>query len=221
VTLIDDIPLYEGVLLLALRDREGTICPGKHCAWAIAGAILGELILKNRIDVEQEDQKHFVRLLSSSPIGDRLVDECLSEVTCATEVRSLRSWLLHFSHLKNLKHRVAQQLCKRRILREDRGDFLHVFHRKIYPEIDHNPEALLIESLGRAAFSPASPPAPRIMVLLAITFSTGLLGLVLNEVRLLERKAEIERQIRSQKISKAIYQSITSIEAASSFFPTA
>ena len=44
--------LYEEIMLLALRDREGTIFSGTMYNFAIGGAVLAELLMAKRIDVE-------------------------------------------------------------------------------------------------------------------------------------------------------------------------
>ena len=52
-----ELHLHEEVLLLALRDREGTIASGTHYQYAIAGALLAELLLEERCVVDAEGRK--------------------------------------------------------------------------------------------------------------------------------------------------------------------
>ena len=44
--------LHEEIMLLALRDREGTVVSGTMYSYAIGGAVLAELLIEKRIDVE-------------------------------------------------------------------------------------------------------------------------------------------------------------------------
>lgn len=49
--------LQEEIMLLALRDKEGTIASGSMYQYAISGAILAELLLNNRIVVDESKKK--------------------------------------------------------------------------------------------------------------------------------------------------------------------
>ena len=49
--------LHEELMLLALRDEEGTIAPGSMYQVAIGGAVLAELLPHNRIEVEEPKKK--------------------------------------------------------------------------------------------------------------------------------------------------------------------
>jgi golgi phosphoprotein 3 len=64
--------LHECIMLLVLRDREGTIASGSY-QYAVGGAVLAELMLQKRIDVQIDRKKQFARLLSDKPCGDPLL----------------------------------------------------------------------------------------------------------------------------------------------------
>ena len=72
--------LYEEVMLLALRDEKGTIASGTMYQYAIGAAILSELLLNKRISVEEASKKKLVNLISSTPLGDPLIDQCLKKI---------------------------------------------------------------------------------------------------------------------------------------------
>src|SRR4030095_2782383 len=115
MTTRNTIFLHEEVMLLALRDAEGTIAPGTMYQYAIAGGVLAELLLNNRIRVE-DSRKKLVDLVTSKKIGDPLLDECLEQISGAKRRASLQTWVSRLAGMRNLKHRVAEQLCKRGIL---------------------------------------------------------------------------------------------------------
>ena len=54
----DSLYLYEEVMLLALRDREGTIARGTMYQYAIGGAILAELLLSSRVEIENPAKRN-------------------------------------------------------------------------------------------------------------------------------------------------------------------
>jgi Golgi phosphoprotein 3 len=142
--------LYEEVMLLALRDEEGTIASGTMYQYAIGAAILSELLLNKRISVEEANKKKLVNFISSTPLGDSLIDQCLEKIGNAKRSASLQTWVSRFAGIKNLKHRAAQQLCDRGILRATEESILILFTRKIYPELNPVPEKKLIERLREA-----------------------------------------------------------------------
>jgi len=139
--------LHEEILLLALRDEEGTIASGTMYQYAIGADLLAELLLSKRIEVEQSGKRKLVNLVSPSPLGEPLIDQCLEKVSSAKRRAVLQTWVSRFAGVKNLKHRVAQQLYRRGILRADEDKVLLIFTRKIYPEVNPEPEKELIERL--------------------------------------------------------------------------
>ncbi len=153
--------LHEEIMLLALRDEEGTVEFGSNYVCAMCGAILAELLLAGRISVE-DGKKKLVNLVSDEPIGDPVIDECLDKIASAKRRASLQTWLHRFWHVKKLHHRVAGGLCDRGILRANEDKVLLIFRRKIYPEIMANGWARRLPTPCRPprlrSRSPASSP---------------------------------------------------------------
>lgn len=113
----DRLPLHEEVLLLAMRDEEGTIAAGTMYQYAIAGAVLSELVLQGRVAVDDSGRKKLAKVIDPRPTGAPLLDECLDKIA-AGKPKPLDHWVGRFANIKNLKHRVAARLCGRVILRE-------------------------------------------------------------------------------------------------------
>jgi len=121
--------------------------------YAIGAAVLAELLLNKRIAVGESRRKKLVNLISSQPFGEPLIDQCLEKISNAKRRASLQTWVSRFAGVKNLKHRVALQLCERGILRAAEDTILLLFARKIYPEVNPEPERKLIERLRQAIFT--------------------------------------------------------------------
>lgn len=214
MTTQNDLFLYEEVMLLALRDEEGTIASGAMYQYAIGAAILAELLLNHRVAVEQTGRRKLVNLLSSMPLNDPLIDQCLEKIGRAKKRATLQTWVSRFANIKNLKHRVAQRLCEQGILRASEDKILLIFSRKIYPEINPEPERKLIEQLGQAIFTEVADIAPRTIILVSLANSTGLLNVVFDKKKLKGRKARI-KQISSGEITgKAATEAIQAMQAA-------
>ncbi len=214
--MIDDrnrLPLHEEVLLLALRDDEGTVASGTMYQYAVAGAILSELMLQGRIAVDDSGRKKLARVIDPRPTGAPLLDECLDKIA-ATRPKPLDDWVGKFANIKNLKHRVAVRLCDRGILREEEGKILLVFTRTIYPETDPRPEQEIIERLRRAVFTDTRDLDPRTVVLVSLANSAGILKVVFDKKELKRRKERLEQVINGELMGKAAQEAIQAMEAA-------
>jgi Golgi phosphoprotein 3 len=206
--------LHEEIMLLVLRDREGTVASGTMYNFAIGGAVLAELLMKKRIDLEVVKKKKYARILSPAPLGDPLIDECLAKIAGAKKRAQLQTWVSKFANTKNLKHRVAGQLAKRWILRVDEDKVLGIFTRKIYPEVDPKPERELIERLRGAIFGDTGKVDPRTVVLLSLANSAELLKLVFDKKQLKSRKVRIEQVVNGELTGMATKEAIQAMQAA-------
>ncbi|MCP4897436.1 MAG: GPP34 family phosphoprotein, partial [bacterium] len=89
--------LHEEILLLALKDKAGTVEAGVRCEFAIAGAILAELLVHGRIQVVEAKKKKLADLVDATPLGDLLLDECLAKIGDAKRRAPLDTWVVRFS----------------------------------------------------------------------------------------------------------------------------
>jgi len=209
----DHLPLHEEVLLLALRDEGGTIAAGTMYQYAIAGAMLSELVLQGRLAVDESGRKKLAQVVDPRPTGAPLLDECLDKIA-ASKPRPLDHWVGRFANIKNLKHRVAERLCDRGILREEEGTILIVFTRRIYPETDPRPEQQIIERLRRAIFTDTRDLDPRTVVLVSLADSAGILKVVFDKKDLKRRKERLEQVINGELMGKAAKEAIQAMQAA-------
>ena len=206
--------LHEEILLLALRDEEGTIASGTMYQYAIGAALLAELLLSKRIEVEQSGKRKLVNPIVSTPLGYPLIDECLEKIFVAKRRAVLQTWVSRFAGIKNLKNRVAQQLCRRGVLRADEDKVLLFFTRKIYPEINPEPERELIQRMRYAVLTDTDDIDPRTVVLLSLASSTGLLKMAFNKKELKERKVRIKQIVNGEITGKAATEAIQAMQAA-------
>lgn len=211
----NELHLYEEIMLLALRDAEGTVASGAMYSYAVGGAILAELLLEQRLCIEEpKKNKKLVTPASPEPVGDELIDECLKRIADAKRRKRPETWVSHFSSIKQLKHRVAAQLCRRGILGADEDKVLLIFTRRIYPEINPEPEQRLIERLRQAIFTNAEEIDSRTVVLVSLASSTGILPVVFNKKELKARKKRIEQITNGEVTGKAAKDAIAAMQAA-------
>ena len=211
---LDDLWLHEEIMLLALRDEEGTIASGTMYQYAIGAAVLAELLLNQRIVVDQTGKKKIVDLVSSAPLGEPLLDHCLEKIVVAKRRAALQTWVSRFAGVKNLKHLVARRLCEKGILRAGEDKVLLLFTRKIYPEVDPGPERKLIERLRHAIFTDAADVDPRTVVLVSLANAAGLLKVPFDKKMLETRTKRIEQIVNGEITGKAAQEAIQAMQAA-------
>ena len=205
--------LHEEIMLLALHDDKGTVS-SENYPYAVGGAVLADLLLTGRLRIDEEGKKKFVALRSDRPLGNPIVDECLAKVAEAKRRATVQTWVSRFASLRDLKHRVAQGLCKRGILEADEDTILWVFTRKVYPEINPVPERELIERLRKAIFTDARDLDPHTVVLVSLANGSDLLRLVFDRRELKTRKQRIEQLVNGELTGKATKQAIEAMQAA-------
>ena len=84
----------EEIILLLLEDEGGRFIrvPSWSINYALAGAVLMDLALEDRIDTDLDS----LVLLDSSPLGDSLLDPTLAEIA-ASEPHDTRHWVEHIA----------------------------------------------------------------------------------------------------------------------------
>ncbi len=210
-----DLFLHEEIMLLALKDDKGTIEFGANYTHAVAGAVIAELLLNERIRVEEQSKrKKLVMVSSSTQLGDPLIDECLAKINGAKKPAKIESWVGKFANIKNLKHRVAEQLAQRGILKVDQDQVLLIFSRTIYPEVDPRPENEIIERIRRAIFTELGDVDPRTAVLISLASAADLLKYAFDKKKLRERKARIEAINNGDLVGQATKEAIQAMQAA-------
>ncbi|MBN1362105.1 MAG: GPP34 family phosphoprotein [Sedimentisphaerales bacterium] len=207
--------LYEEIMLLALRDEEGTVASGAMYNYAVGGAILAELLLGGRVRVDEpKPRKQLITPVSAEPVGDELIDECLGRIAGAKRRRAPATWVSSFASIRGLKHRVAEQLCRRGILEADEDNVLLIFTRRIYPQINPVPEQKLIERLRNAIFTDTDELDPRTVVLVSLAKSTNILPVVFRKKDLKARKQRLERIVNGEITGRAAKDAIAAMQAA-------
>jgi hypothetical protein len=210
-----ELHLYEELMLLALRDKEGTFAADDMSfSYTLAGAILSELLLLEVIALEPAKKKKMVRLKSTALTGDPIIDECLKKLAAAKRRGSLSTWVSRFGGLKKLRHRAAQQLCRRGILRADEKSVLLIFSKKIYPELDPGPERELVARLREAIFSDTDEVAPATAIQVALADKAGVLKNAFDKKELKARKKRIENIAQGVATAAAVKEVVEGIQAA-------
>jgi golgi phosphoprotein 3 len=208
----EPLHLYEEILLLALRNKQGTVATD-YSEYVIAGAVLAELLLERRIAL-YGTRKHLVDIRITQPTGDPIIDECLEVMKAGRKRASLQKWVSRLAGIKRLRHKVARQLCDRGVLSAGEDKVLYIFTRKIYPEIDPVPEQEIVERLWTAIFTDSSRVEPRTVVLISLANAAGLLAQAFGRKEVKSRKKRIEHIVSGELAGQATKEVIAACETA-------
>ena len=208
------LPLHQEIMLLALSDEKGTILSGSWYRLSLGGAILSELLFRERVEIEYERKKKFLKLVSKKPTGDEVLDTAIEKIETAKRRATLEAWVSRLAGIKGLHHRIAMQLCDRKILRANEKQILLFFKQRIYPERVHGPEKEIIARLNDAIFKSGQKADPRTIVLLSLANSSNLLSAIFDKKRLKKRKSHIDNLIQGATLGDATKGAIESAKAA-------
>ncbi len=208
----DKLHLYEEVMLLALKDREGKPELGSMYQYAIGGALLAELLAAGRVRLEGDKPR--VLVIDSTPLGDTLLDKCLERIRTVKNPKKADDWVAAFASLKNLKHKAVAGLCARGILRQEEKKVLLFFTSKLYPQVDPCPEREVVERLRAAIFTRGASVEPRTVLLVALAGASDLLNMVFERKDLKAAGEEIERLVDSSPIGLATRKAVEAAQAA-------
>ena len=209
-----ELRLQEEILLLALRDQEGTIETGSMYSYALGGALLAELLVDGNLSLMGSGKKQKVVMTSDRLLGEPVLDECLARVREDRKSRSPRDWVMKFAGLKDLKDRVAEPLVRRGILRQEDARRLLFFSQKKYPEVDPRPEQRLIERMRLAIFTDTQDVPPRLVSLISLAHHTNLLKNVFEKRELKDRRDRLKALTEGSVCGDASKAAVQAVQAA-------
>jgi len=208
----NNLKLYEAIMLLALCEEKGTMS-GTFVEYVTAAALAAELLMLGRIKVD-EDNKSKVAVVSNEPTGDLLLEEALTMIAASKRQRNLKDWVIKLAGIKDLKHKVAQALAASGIVSAEKEKVLWLFERRVYPEINPEPEQQLRQAMRDAVLTDNDDIEPRIAIAVALANSATLLPQVFSKQELKERKQRIKQLESGELVSKAAKEAVQAIQAA-------
>ncbi len=198
----------EDIVLLLLDDDGKFIhVPGWSVDYAVAGAVLMDLALEDRIDT---DLKHLI-LMDGTPVGDSLLDPTLAAIA-GGEKQDARYWVEHIAQQSSaIREEALARLVAHGILERQDDQFLWVFRSRRYPVIDGKTEREVKQRIMGVLFSDEIPD-PRDVMLICLADACSLFKELLSQ-RELEKAADRIAMVRKlDLIGQAMTQAIYDIE---------
>ena len=197
-------------MLLLLHDDEGKFArvPGWSLDYALAGGVLMDLALLNRIDT---DLTHLL-LIDDAPTGDPLLDTTLADIAKSEDQRDARFWVERTAgYAEEIRERALGRLIERGILERRDDRFLWVFRSRRYPVVDGRAEREVKLRIMGVLFSD-DIPEPRDVVIICLADACGILKELLSRREHEQAASRIEQVRKLDLIGQAMSQAISDIE---------
>ena len=199
----------EEIILLLLGDEDGRFAnvPSWSLSYALAGAVLMDLAIEDRIDTDLEK----LVVVDSSPLGDNLLDPALAEIA-GREQRDVSFWLERIAnHADQIRDEALSRLVAKGILERREDRFLWVFESRRYPAIDGKAEREVKLRIMGVLFSDEIPH-PRDVMVICLADACGIFGEILARHELAKVSGRIEQVRKLDLIGRAMTQAIRDIE---------
>ncbi|WP_327256098.1 GOLPH3/VPS74 family protein [Streptomyces sp. NBC_01244] len=204
------ITLAEEITLLSLDDESGSVKQRQSVGWAVAGALLLELVLAERVRVSGK----YLELVDTSPTGEELLDGRTESIRAWMGGRSKRrvtDWLTK-DQAKAIGAAV-ERLSGRGVVVEERRKALGVFPVRRYPEADGTAERELRERLASAVIDGAEPDE-RTASLVALIHAAGLQALAFPGTPRKEVEARTAEMAEGQWAAESVRAAIRDMRLA-------
>jgi hypothetical protein len=201
----------EEILLLALDDQGGMnqLSP-VSLDYALAGAVLTDLALLNRIDTDL----HSLFVVDETPTGDILSNRVLGEIRSYAGRWPAIHWLGHFAKQGAwIQELVLNRLIEKRILKKEDRKILWVFEVRRYPIID-NTEPKEVKTRLRELILSDDIPDPHDAVLISLINACGLFTEIFAKSELDSVQPRIDTLAKLELIGREIVRAISMIETA-------
>ena len=203
----------EELMLLILDDEDGRFArvPDRQLRYALAGGVLMDLALENRIDTDLKQ----LMLVEPTPLGDSLLDPTLADIAAAKETHDARFWVERTAlrSAEAIREAALDRLVERGILQRQEDRFLWVFRSRRYPVIDDRVEREVKLRIMEILFSDQIP-TPRDVVIIGLAHACNLFEQILSAREVEHIAPRIDEVRRLDLISQAMAQAISDIEVS-------
>ena len=199
----------EEIILLLLHDDDGRFAhvPTWSVDYAIAGGVLMDLAMEDRIDTDLEN----LILLDATPVGDSLLDPTLAYIA-AGEKQDARYWVERTAEQADrIREEALSRLVSHGILERQHDRFLWVFRSRRYPTVEGTAEREVKLRIMGVLFSDEIPD-PRDVMIICLADACGIFEELLSRRELSQASARIEQVRKLDLIGQAMSQAIYDIE---------
>ena len=204
------LTMLEEVVLLAVDERTGGLRSTREfaTAYALVGAVFFDLALARKIDTDTES----IQIIDTGPTGNSTLDRVLRDMAKRPERKTVKDWMEEiFLRRDDLEGEALDSLIRRGILRHEKSKLLWIIDVERFPLVDNQPQQHVKLRLAHAILS-GEIPTTRDIMLVSVAEACGLLGYVLSDSELENRKDRIETLIGLETISRKVREAILGLD---------
>ncbi len=203
------VTLLEEIVLLTINPKTGCLDGGHECSvrYALAGAILFDLALANRIDTDVDS----VTVIDNTPTGNPIQDELLAALSKSAAPQKVRDCVEQiFYQGRDLEGEALAELVKKGIVKQESTKLLWVIDRQRLRILDGASRQLAAARVAQAVLGDDIPDVRDIM-LVSLANACGLLGMVLAPAQIELRAERIQTLCKIETISRNVGTAIASL----------
>ena len=208
--------LAEELLVLMLDESRGEFAPGlspHSFNLALAGAVLMDLALEDRIDTDSER----LMLVDSAPLGDDILDPTLAEIASIGETYDTGYWLERTARRGHqIRSATLARLTERGVLRSEAYGVLSltpsVSRSRRYPTADGEPVEEVRLRIMRILFSDDIPD-PRDIAIIALASGCGVFRAILSSEEREQVRDRIDLLKKLDLIGRTMSLALEGLEA--------
>lgn len=203
------LTLLEEIVLLTINPRTGCLEGNNEFGvrYALAGAVLFDLALAQRIDTDVDT----VTVINSEPTGNSIQDELLAALAKGSASHKVRDCVEQiFFQRKDLEGDALALLVNKGIIRKEASKFLWVVDVEKLRVLDGASRQRITARLAQAVLEDDIPEVRDIM-LVSLANACGLLGVVLAPGQIETRAEWIETLSKIETISRNVSSAIASL----------
>jgi hypothetical protein len=205
------LTMPEELLLLMLDDETGRLTDRAAPAgdYALVGAMLAELALEERIDIDAPR----LRVKNPAPTGDAVLDGVLARIQAEPEPQDSRWWVETLAtSADDYRDTYFERLVQKGILKVEEGRFLWLFSERRYPVISDKEEREVKARLMAVIFEDGQPDT-RDALLIGLSRAAGLFPLILAPAELERAQPRIEAVSRHEALNRTVSEAVRDIFA--------
>ncbi|MES2692975.1 MAG: GPP34 family phosphoprotein [Verrucomicrobiota bacterium] len=206
------LTFVEELVLLALDDTTGAPLPLPAAAfgYALAGALICDLSLLNRVDTDPEK----LVVLSTATTCDPILDQALQTLSGTPETLPVSRWLGVFSeNTRVFQNAAIDRLVARGVLRLEEKKILWVFGVRRYPTID-NQERTEVRTRLAALILGDDLPDPRDSMLISLLVACHLAETIFAGPEFNARSARIAQLAKMDLVGREVATSLDTLTRA-------
>lgn len=209
--------IVEEILLLLLDTERGDIRASfsPHARdVALAGAVLMDLALENRIDTDLER----LVLLDPTPVGDELLDPALSAIAQAGGAHNTAFWIGRTAERgAELRQATTDRLVERGILEAESNGLVFlarlVSRARRYPSDDPGAGVEDVQSRIMRQLFGGDVPDPRDIVIISLAAACGVFERILSREELADVQERIDLITRMELIGRTVAAAVRQVDA--------